>query len=222
VNLRSRLGWALALLSPLRGRSQVLEITQCLHTGLISAAATRLFLVFGIPEALRQGVGPRDIFCVILYVYTSIGDMDRFSLPSLDCMCGGFRRSTRALTQLYEQTFRPLGLRASQFTILQVLSRAGEVSQGQLGDILAMDSTTLTRTLMIMRQQGWITERRGEDRRERRLRLARDGEALLERAAPEWKKVQARLRSELGERTWENLARLSDRVTRVALKQAES
>jgi DNA-binding MarR family transcriptional regulator len=148
--------------------------------------------------------------------------MDRFSLPSLDCMCGGFRRSTRALTQLYEQTFRPLGLRASQFTILQVLSRAGEVSQGQLGDILAMDSTTLTRTLMIMRQQGWITERRGEDRRERRLRLARDGEALLERAAPEWKKVQARLRSELGERTWENLARLSDRVTRVALKQAES
>jgi DNA-binding MarR family transcriptional regulator len=137
-------------------------------------------------------------------------------------MCAGVRRSTRALTQLYERTFRPLGLRASQFTILQVLSRAGEVSQGQLGEILAMDSTTLTRTLKIMRQQGWITERRGKDRRERRLRLATDGEELLKKAEPEWKKVQARLRRELGERTWETLTRLSDRVTSVALKQAES
>jgi DNA-binding MarR family transcriptional regulator len=147
--------------------------------------------------------------------------MDRFSLASLDCMCAGIRRTTRALTQLYEQTFRPLGLRASQFTILQVLSRAGEVSQGQLGDILALDSTTLTRTLKIMRQQGWIAEHRGEDRRERRLRLAKDGQALLERAEPEWKKVQARLRRDLGEQTWENLSRLSDRVTGIALKQAE-
>ncbi len=146
--------------------------------------------------------------------------MDHSSLPSLGCMCAGFRRSTRALTELYERTFRPLGLRASQFTILQVLSRAGEVSQGQLGEILAMDSTTLTRTLKIMRQQGWITERRGEDRRERRLHLATNGEALLKKAEPEWKKVQARLRRELGEHTWETLARLSDRVTSVALKQA--
>jgi DNA-binding MarR family transcriptional regulator len=148
--------------------------------------------------------------------------MDRFSLPSLDCMCAGFRRTTRALTQLYEQTFRPLGLRASQFTILQVLSRAGEVSQGQLGNMLAMDSTTLTRTLKIMRQQRWIAEHRGEDRRERRLRLSKEGKALLDRAAPEWTRVQARLRRELGENTWESLARLSDRVTSVALEQAES
>jgi len=147
--------------------------------------------------------------------------MDRSSLPSLGCMCAGFRRTTRALTQLYEQTLRPLGLRGSQFTILQVLSRTEEVSQGQIGDILAMDSTTLTRTLKIMRQQGWIAERRGEDRRERRLRLAKAGQALLDRAEPEWKKVQARLRRELGENTWDELVRLSDRVTGVALKQAQ-
>jgi len=145
--------------------------------------------------------------------------MDRFLLPSLDCMCAGFRRSARALTQLYEQTFRPMGLRVSQFTILQVLSRAGEISQGQLGNILAMDSTTLTRTLKIMRHQGWVAERRGEDRRERRLRLSKDGETLLKRAEPEWEKVQARLRRELGEATWDNLARWTDQVTSIALKE---
>jgi DNA-binding MarR family transcriptional regulator len=71
------------------------------------------------------------------------------------------------LTQLYEQALRPLGLRATQLTVRQVLSRSGEVPQGQLGEMLAMDSTSLTRTLGIMRRQGWVAERRGDDRRER-------------------------------------------------------
>ena len=88
-------------------------------------------------------------------------------------MCSSVRRASRALTQLYEQALRPLGLRSTQFTILQVLSRAGEVSQGHLGEKLAMDSTTLTRTLDIMLRQGWVAERRGEDRRQRWLRLAK-------------------------------------------------
>ncbi len=71
-------------------------------------------------------------------------------------MCGSFRRTARALTQMYEESLRPLGLRATQFTILQGLARAGEVSQGQLGEMLAMDSTSLTRTLAIMRRAGWV------------------------------------------------------------------
>jgi DNA-binding MarR family transcriptional regulator len=135
------------------------------------------------------------------------------ALPSLDCMCGSFRRASRALTQLYEEALRPFGLRATQFTILQVLSRAGEVSQGQLGEILALDSTTLTRTLEIMSRHGWIADRRGEDRRERRLRLAKAGEAQLKRALPVWEKVQSRLRRRLGEQDWKNLLHLTDYVT---------
>ena len=71
------------------------------------------------------------------------------------------RRASRALTQLYEDSLRPLGLRGSQFTILQTLSLAGEVSQGELGQMLAMDSTTLTRTLAIMSRRGWVARRLG-------------------------------------------------------------
>jgi len=83
-----------------------------------------------------------------------------------------------------------------------------------------MDSTTLTRTLNIMRQQGWIAERRGQDRRERLLRLAKPGEAVLKRAAPAWEKVQARLLRQLGQQRWDNLANWSDELTGVALKEA--
>lgn len=155
-------------------------------------------------------------------MYIHLLDMKGFPLPTLDCMCAGLRRTARALTQLYEQTLRPLGLRASQFTILQVLARAGEISQGHLGKILAMDSTTLTRTLKIMRQQRWVAERRGRDRRERLLSLSKGGAAFLARAEPEWAKVQARLRQQIGQENWENLARAADRVATLALVEADS
>src|SRR5437016_7573185 len=105
-------------------------------------------------------------------MYIHLSAMSQSPLPLLPCMSGSFRRTSRALTQLYEQALRPLGLRATQFTILQVLALAGEVTQQQLGNMLAMDSTTLTRTLVIMGRQAWIAERPGEDRRQRWLRLS--------------------------------------------------
>ena len=137
-------------------------------------------------------------------------------------MCGSLRRTCRALTQHYEEALRPLGLRSTQFTILQVLSRAGEVSQGQLGAMLAMDSTTLTRTLEIMSRQGWITERRGEDRRERWLRLAKGGKTQLNRALPVWEKVQSRLRRQLGDQAWTNLLQLTYQTTDIATTLGDS
>lgn len=134
-------------------------------------------------------------------------------LPLLPCMCASFRRTARALTQVYEEALRPLGLRSTQLTILQLLSFAGEVSQGQMGEMLAMDSTSLTRTLAIMVREGWIAERRGKDRRERRLRLSSGGEAQLRRALPVWEKVQSRLRRQLGDSAWNNLLQLTRQVT---------
>jgi DNA-binding MarR family transcriptional regulator len=148
--------------------------------------------------------------------------MRRSLLPVLPCMCGSFRRTSRALTQLYEKALRPLGLRATQLTILQVLSRAREVSQGQLGEMLAMDSTSLTRTLAIMGRQGWITERRGEDRRERWLRLSATGEMQLRRGLPVWEKVQSRLRRKLGDQAWNNLLQLTHQVTGLVTAQGDS
>jgi DNA-binding MarR family transcriptional regulator len=160
-----------------------------------------------------------------IYIYFN---MSQSQLPALPCLCSSVRRASRALTQRYEQTLRPFGLRATQFTILQVLAIAGEVPQGQLGEMLAMDSTTLTRTLQIIINQGWVAERRGgevrpgenppqkEDRRQRWLHLAPAGKAQLDRALPAWKKVQSQLQRELGEHSWKELFRLSDQLTNLA------
>ena len=142
-------------------------------------------------------------------------------LVSLPCLCANLRRATRAVTHLYEEAIRPSGLRATQFTILQVLERTGEITQGQLGELLAMDSTTLTRTLQIMCRNGWVAERRGDDRRERRLQLAKSGRALLRRATPAWEKAQSRLAEALGDGPWHNLFTLTGEVTTLATSQGD-
>ena len=146
-------------------------------------------------------------------------DMKPDRLPDLPCLCASMRRASRALTQFYEDSLRPLGLRGSQFTLLQTLSLAGEVSQGELGQMLAMDSTTLTRTLAIMSRRGWIARRPGEDRRVTLIRLSDSGKAQFGRALPYWEGVQARVKRKLGRDRWEELMSLSNHVTRMVAEQ---
>ena len=135
-------------------------------------------------------------------------------VPDLPCLCANLRRAARALSQLYEDELRPVGLRGSQFTILQTLSLTGEINQRRLAELLAMDSTTLTRTLAIMQRQGWIVRREGTDRREWRLQLSKPGRAKLERALPLWEEAQTRIRKKLGEHGWADAMKFSNEVTR--------
>jgi DNA-binding MarR family transcriptional regulator len=143
-------------------------------------------------------------------------DKPQSRIPNLPCICASFRRTARALTQLYDEALRPLGLRTTQFTVIQALSLTGEVTQGRLGEILAMDSTTLTRTLTIMRKRRWIETRHGRDGRERLLKLSKTGREQLERASPAWQGVQGLLRSELGDERWAEIFRQTTETTSAA------
>jgi DNA-binding MarR family transcriptional regulator len=140
-------------------------------------------------------------------------DTSQNQLPNLPCLCASLRRASRALTQLYDEAVRPLGLRGTQFTVLQALSIAGEVTQGRLGEILAIDSTTLTRTLAVMRNRRWIETRRGRDGRERLLKLSKTGWEQLDRASPAWQGVQDRLRSQVGDERWGEMFRQTGEIT---------
>lgn len=143
------------------------------------------------------------------------------SLPPLPCLCASFRRAARALTQRYDEAIRPLGLRTTQFTILQALSLMGEITQGKLGEILALDSTTLTRTLDHMKRAGWVSRRRGEDRREWRLRLSTSGRNQLNRALPAWKEAQLKMANRLGDKLWRDAFNLTGKVTDLAVDSGD-
>lgn len=136
--------------------------------------------------------------------------------PPLPCACATLRRTARSVTQLYDDALRASGLRVTQFTLLQVLERRGESTQGQLSEMLAMDSTTLSRTLKLMEDKGWIESIPGEDRRERHLRPTREGRRRLARAEPLWNGVQGRLEASLGKANWVQLLAALDGAVKAA------
>jgi DNA-binding MarR family transcriptional regulator len=131
-------------------------------------------------------------------------------------LCANVRRASRVLTQIYDDALRPFGLRSTQFSILQALLMAGPLLQGNLADILSLDSTALTRAVQLLQKRGWIKAVKGKDRRERWLSLSPRGRVELARAAPTWQKVQEALRATLGQEHWNKLFAVSTEVVHLS------
>ena len=89
------------------------------------------------------------------------------SLPVLPCARANLRRAARAVTRMYDRELRETGLEPTQYSLLMALNLKGEITQGELGTLLALDTTTLTRMLRPLTHRGWIGERPGKDRRRR-------------------------------------------------------
>jgi DNA-binding MarR family transcriptional regulator len=114
------------------------------------------------------------------------------------------RRATRAVSRLYDRELRESGLRGTQFTLLQALHLAGTLTQGDLVSLPCIDSTTLTRSLQPLIDAGWVKSERGEDRRERHLRLTASGERKLQNVLPAWQRAQNAFKKAIG-KDWDRL-----------------
>ena len=139
----------------------------------------------------------------------------------LPCACANLRRAARLVTQFYEEAM-PGGITGPQFTLLQALKLAPGISQKHMGELLGMDSTTLTRTLAHLRKRGWLSAQPGSDRRALRLGLSRAGEREFERVLPHWQSAQRRFNNALGEPRWQGLIEAVVGVAEAIRGQAES
>jgi DNA-binding MarR family transcriptional regulator len=135
----------------------------------------------------------------------------------LPCACANLRRAARVVTQLYDDALRASGVRATQFTLLQALSLAPRMSQKELAELLGIDSTTLTRTLALLRRRGWLRSETGTDRRELRLFLTAAGQRAYKRLLPYWQSAQRQLRRALGESNWNQVMNAAVRTATLAM-----
>jgi DNA-binding MarR family transcriptional regulator len=140
------------------------------------------------------------------------------ALFDLPCACQNLRRVTRVVTRIYDQELKKAGLEITQFGLLTALAAVGEANQKRLSTGFAMDSTTLTRTLGLLRKQGWIHASRGKDRRERLFCLTGAGKRQMAMAQPHWERAERRLRKELGDAGWKNMKETVSRVTAAVMQ----
>ena len=132
------------------------------------------------------------------------------------CACANLRRATRMVTQAYDAALRPAGLRATQFTMLSVLFKRGQMRQSSYAEILGMDGTTLTRNLKPLLKNGWIRIDRDSDQRVRLISITKSGQAVYDRAVPLWRQAQGKFVGGLGETQWTDLLGALTRTVAIA------
>jgi DNA-binding MarR family transcriptional regulator len=134
-----------------------------------------------------------------------------------ECYCATLRQAARAISQKYDVALRGTDLTITQLTLLMMLEEMYRPRVNDLADALAMDQTSLSRTLRIMERDGLIGAVAGKDKRESRWVLAARGQQRLKRAMPAWRAAQKSVEKLLGpdaqrvrSATYELAARLSD------------
>ncbi len=129
------------------------------------------------------------------------------------CVCTCLRRAARAVTQFYDEAFRPSGYRATQVSILAALAATGPVTLSGLAEETVTDRTTLTRNLHLLEKKGLVCLECGKDRRERRVCLTPQGGRVLEKTHSAWLSAQEKVIKKIGKKKLERLmADLSDVV----------
>jgi DNA-binding MarR family transcriptional regulator len=122
------------------------------------------------------------------------------------CACRRLRGAARTVTRLYDAALRPVGLRATQFSVLVAAELYGEALISELADTLALERTSLTRELKILEEHGLVSITAGEDGRTRVVKVTKEGRSAIALGYPRWREAQSRVLGASDEAGWSDLA----------------
>jgi DNA-binding MarR family transcriptional regulator len=115
------------------------------------------------------------------------------------CLMGRVRILSRVLTGLYDEELRPFGIKGSQLNLLVVIAKQGPIRRIDIGSLIQLEPSTLTRNLQVMLKNRWVEEvDDGQDARGLPLVATAAGKNLLDRVGPAWLRAQQQARRLLG------------------------
>ena len=119
----------------------------------------------------------------------------RSPIEQEDSVLSGARLLSRAITAIYDEKLQPLGITASQFSLLDVIGHAERATRAEIARIQHLDKSTLTRNLRALLSAGWAEEvPEGANGRSKPISLTATGRKLLLDAQPVW--LAAKLEAE--------------------------
>lgn len=129
-----------------------------------------------------------------------------------ECTAVRMRLINRVITSVYDDALRRLGLTVNQLNLLVAVCRMERVNAKQVGRVLQMDASTLSRNLDRMRKEGWLRLVAGEDARSRNLKITAKGERLMVKAFPAWEEAQKRVSVLLGAENVEAIEKMASGI----------
>lgn len=122
------------------------------------------------------------------------------------CLCLAAQRAARRLARRFDAALKPFGLTNGQFSLMVALNQPEPPPIGRLAPFLGMDPSTLTAAVKPLARRGLLTvEPDPDDGRSRRLRITREGVALMQEAVEIWRSEHAALESDMGDDLPDNL-----------------
>jgi DNA-binding MarR family transcriptional regulator len=115
--------------------------------------------------------------------------------------CLGFRARllSRIVTSVYDDSLSAVGLKVSQFSVLNAVASREDALPAELAKFLEMDESTLSRNVARMCARGWLRLEPGEDdRRSHQIAITDAGRALLRKSYPAWQQAQSQIAHKLG------------------------
>jgi DNA-binding MarR family transcriptional regulator len=126
------------------------------------------------------------------------------------CICGRLRRTSRALTRLYDEALAPVGITVTQFSVMRTLGRLDRPGLVELAEATAHEKSALWRTLQPLVKKGWVAAEAEKGARGQKLSLTSAGQEKLSDALPHWRTAQARVAETLGPREAALIALLAE------------
>lgn len=120
----------------------------------------------------------------------AVGDIAESTAAS--CISTRVRQLSRIVTRVYDDALRPLGITASQFTLLTQLAQQDGITAVEIGHTLDIEKSTLSRNLKRLLALGHLTMDPPAGRRGRGLHLTPKGEAVIKQAYPVWMDAQSK------------------------------
>jgi len=114
------------------------------------------------------------------------------------CLATRVRQLSRIITRVYDDAMRPIGITASQYTLLAQLAARDSITAVEIGHVLDIEKSTLSRNLKRLLALGHIIMDPPAGRRGRGLHLTAKGQAVLKEAFPIWQDAQKRAVSVMG------------------------
>lgn len=113
-----------------------------------------------------------------------------------DCYCTQFRRAANSLTSIYDRALKPVGLKITQFSMLRALERLGSATFTELAKEAALDKTTISRSLKLLVEAGWVSISNEQDARFKVASLSAEGTDKLRQAEEFWRLAQRQVEKE--------------------------
>ena len=126
--------------------------------------------------------------------------------------------AARAVTAVYDRFLEPAGLTASQLAVLWCVAAREPLPMREIGEVLVMDKTTVSRNLAGLAAEGLVVSRQARDARVKLVSCTPKGRRRFRAALPKWRAAQAWVARRVGAQGFQDSVaqskRLADAIAR--------